>query len=68
MGAAPNGASFVGHGIGLEVNELPVIGRRQDLLLQENMIIALEPKAVFENLGQWVSKMCSASVPKDWIA
>lgn len=51
MGATSNRARFVGHGIGLEVDELPVLGRSQDLLLQENMIIALEPKAVFENLG-----------------
>ena len=35
---------FVGHGVGLEVNELPVIGPGAERPLQAGNVIALEPK------------------------
>lgn len=38
---------FVGHGVGLEVDEWPVIGPGSDMLLLEGMVIAVEPKFVF---------------------
>lgn len=44
-------ARFVGHGIGIEINELPVLAPRMSAVLQENMVIALEPKFVFEGVG-----------------
>jgi len=47
----PKGVSFVGHGIGLEINELPVIARKHDLPLEENMVLAIEPKMVFPEAG-----------------
>lgn len=47
----PEGASFIGHGIGLEVNEWPVIARGFDIELKSGMVIALEPKFVFPDLG-----------------
>ncbi len=44
MGPPGYRVSFVGHGVGLEVNELPVIGPRSDRPLAPGNVIALEPK------------------------
>ena len=44
-------AKFIGHGIGLEINELPVIAPRFKTPLQENMVFALEPKFVLPGVG-----------------
>ncbi len=35
-------AHFVGHGIGLELNEPPLLARRGDTVLQEGMVLAIE--------------------------
>lgn len=43
--------SFVGHGVGLELDELPVIARTVELPLAEGMVFALEPKFIFPDLG-----------------
>jgi Xaa-Pro dipeptidase len=43
--------SFVGHGVGLELDEMPVIARNVDLPLEEGMVFALEPKFVFPGVG-----------------
>lgn len=43
--------SFIGHGVGIELNEGPVIMERSKSLLEENMTIALEPKFVFPEIG-----------------
>lgn len=43
--------TFIGHGVGLEVNELPVIAKGIDLSLEEGHIFAVEPKFVFPGLG-----------------
>jgi Xaa-Pro aminopeptidase len=42
---------FVGHGIGLEIDEFPFLAAGQDLQLQEGMTIALEPKLIFPGQG-----------------
>ncbi|MFI3258969.1 MAG: Xaa-Pro peptidase family protein [Rikenellaceae bacterium] len=44
-------AGFVGHGVGVEVNELPVIAPRSKELFEENCTFALEPKFVIEGIG-----------------
>ncbi|MFC1862429.1 M24 family metallopeptidase [Thermodesulfobacteriota bacterium] len=41
--------SFIGHGIGLELVEHPVIAKGKDYRLEPGMTFALEPKMVFEN-------------------
>jgi Xaa-Pro aminopeptidase len=51
MGADSNSVTFVGHGIGLELDEYPFLAKGQKMPLEKNMIIAIEPKAVFENIG-----------------
>jgi len=47
----PQPVSFVGHGVGLELDELPVIGRRSPTVLKEGMVMAIEPKFVFPGEG-----------------
>jgi Xaa-Pro dipeptidase len=47
MGVAPDQARFVGHGIGLEVDEYPFLARGFDEPLEAGMVFALEPKLVF---------------------
>lgn len=44
-------AKFVGHGIGLEINEPPVLTPRSKEVLQPNMVFALEPKFVISGVG-----------------
>lgn len=52
MGAAGAQVSFIGHGIGIEVDEYPFIAKGFDRqVLEENMTFAFEPKAVFPGLG-----------------
>jgi Xaa-Pro aminopeptidase len=52
MGAAgKERIRFVGHGIGLEVDEFPFLAMGQKLVLQAGMIIALEPKVIFPRKG-----------------
>ena len=43
-------AGFVGHGVGLELDEYPVIGPVDHKIL-ENMTIAIEPKMIFPGIG-----------------
>ncbi|MDR2763634.1 MAG: Xaa-Pro peptidase family protein [Tannerella sp.] len=44
-------AKFVGHGIGLQINEPPVLTPRSKEELQPNMMFALEPKFVIPGVG-----------------
>lgn len=44
-------AGFVGHGLGIEINELPVIAPRSASVLEENNMVALEPKFVIPDVG-----------------
>lgn len=44
-------AKFVGHGIGIQINELPVLTPRSKELLEPNMVFALEPKYVIPGVG-----------------
>lgn len=44
-------AAFVGHGVGIEINEAPVIAPRSKDILQKGNVIALEPKFVIPGTG-----------------
>ena len=44
-------AKFIGHGIGLEINEAPVIAPRIRQELEPGMVFALEPKIVLPGIG-----------------
>lgn len=42
---------FIGHGIGLELNEMPFLALGQSYPLEEGMVLAVEPKIVFPGEG-----------------
>ena len=44
-------AKFIGHGIGLELNEMPVLAPRMKQELEPGMVFALEPKIVLPGIG-----------------
>lgn len=44
-------AAFIGHGVGIELNEMPVVTARSKDILEENMTLALEPKFVIPGVG-----------------
>ena len=44
-------AKFVGHGIGLQINEMPVLMARSKEILTPGMVIAFEPKFVLPGIG-----------------
>lgn len=44
-------AGFVGHGVGIEINEAPVIAPRSKDILAEGNVIAIEPKFVIPGTG-----------------
>lgn len=51
MGAGDDRIRFIGHGVGLELDEFPFLAKGQTTPLQEGMVIALEPKLIFPGLG-----------------
>jgi Xaa-Pro aminopeptidase len=51
MGVGNERVRFVGHGIGSELDEYPFLASGQTLELQENMILAVEPKLIFPDKG-----------------
>ena len=44
-------AGFIGHGVGIEINETPVIAPRSRDILSVGNVIALEPKFVIPGIG-----------------
>jgi Xaa-Pro dipeptidase len=51
MGYGQDGVKFLGHGVGLYIDEMPVIASGNKMPLEENMVIALEPKCGIEGIG-----------------
>jgi Xaa-Pro dipeptidase len=51
MGFGTRQVKFLGHGIGLVIDEIPVIAAGFDSPLEENMVLALEPKKGIEKVG-----------------
>jgi Xaa-Pro dipeptidase len=52
MGAKGAQVSFIGHGLGLEIDEYPFIARGfNDMTLEAGMVFAFEPKVVFPGEG-----------------
>lgn len=52
MGAKGSRVSFIGHGIGIEVDEYPFIAKGfTDMVLEPGMVFAFEPKVIFPGEG-----------------
>jgi Xaa-Pro dipeptidase len=51
MGLGEQQVKFLGHGVGLHMNELPLIAQASSERLERNMVIALEPKKAIPGLG-----------------
>lgn len=51
MGYGKRQVKFIGHGVGLYIDEYPAIAKGFDQPLEENMIIALEPKKGITGVG-----------------
>jgi Xaa-Pro dipeptidase len=52
MGAAGSQVSFIGHGLGIELDEYPFIARGfKEMTVEPGMVFAFEPKVVFPGEG-----------------
>lgn len=51
MGVPGENARFVGHGVGLELDEMPVLAKGFDVPLLSGQTIAIEPKFVLPGIG-----------------
>lgn len=51
QGHGPDRVSFLGHGVGIELDEWPVLAERFEQPLEAGMTLAVEPKFVFPGLG-----------------
>jgi Xaa-Pro aminopeptidase len=51
LGFGENQQKFFGHGVGLNLDELPVIARKITTRLERGMILAVEPKAFLPGIG-----------------
>ena len=51
MGYNGRAVNFLGHGVGLLIDEIPVIAAGYDEPLVENMVFALEPKKGVKGVG-----------------
>lgn len=51
MGYGDDQVKFLGHGIGLEIDELPVLAKGFQYPLEPGMVIAIEPKFTFPHQG-----------------
>ncbi|MBI2958333.1 MAG: aminopeptidase P family protein [Chloroflexi bacterium] len=51
MGYGQYGVEYLGHGVGLEIDEPPLIGPGNASLIEEGMVLALEPKLIVPGWG-----------------
>jgi Xaa-Pro dipeptidase len=52
MGFKGSQVSFIGHGVGIEIDEYPFLARGfNDMVMETGMVFAFEPKLVFPDLG-----------------
>jgi len=50
MGYGENKVKFIAHGVGIELDEVPIL-TKNDVILEKGMVFALEPKLFVENIG-----------------
>ena len=51
MGAGENQVRFVAHGVGLELDEFPVVAPKFDIPIEAGTVFAVEPKIFFPGVG-----------------
>ncbi len=51
MGTGRDRVPFVGHGLGIEIDEYPFLARGNRMTLKAGMVVAVEPKLVFPGEG-----------------
>jgi Xaa-Pro aminopeptidase len=51
MGLGKDQVAYLGHGVGLELDEFPIIGTRFPYPLAANMVVAFEPKFFLPDIG-----------------
>lgn len=51
MGNGDQRVRFIGHGVGLELDEYPFLAKGQQTVIQEDMVVAIEPKLIFPGKG-----------------
>jgi Xaa-Pro dipeptidase len=51
MGVGDNRMRYIGHGVGLELDELPVLASGSSVKLESGMTLAVEPKIFFPDRG-----------------
>lgn len=58
QGYGNNQGTYVGHGVGLEVDEPPTLQLGEKTVLQENMVLAVEPKLIIPEWGAMNNEDC----------
>jgi Xaa-Pro dipeptidase len=51
MNTGPAQVAFVGHGVGVELDEIPYLAANSDTTIEADMVLAVEPKIVFPGRG-----------------
>lgn len=51
MGYKNSQVKFIGHGVGIELDEYPILASGFQEVFQENMVFAVEPKLIFPDQG-----------------
>jgi Xaa-Pro aminopeptidase len=51
MNTGPAQVAFVGHGVGVELDEIPYLAANSDMPIEAGMVLAVEPKIVFPGRG-----------------
>jgi Xaa-Pro aminopeptidase len=51
MNTGPAQVGFVGHGVGVELDEIPYLAAGSDMTIEAGMTLAVEPKIVFPGRG-----------------
>mgnify|MGYP001590874728 FL=1 len=51
MNTGPAQVNFVGHGVGVELDEIPYLAAGSNLTIEAGMTLAVEPKIVFPGRG-----------------
>ncbi len=51
MGTGRDQVPFVGHGLGIEIDEYPFLSKGNNMILEPGMVVAVEPKLIFPGEG-----------------